>query len=169
MFFIEMGQGIIGLPPLVVGTTTLYTCTLIAGRSAGGYAGAYHYPSSAIPNGNAAVIADMEVWASILRPNQIILCCAANVTGMGGPYETDAADRFELTQWATRVAGAPPTMRPATGAGMEALPNGVFDANRTSQLQSDFDPDHRIDLRQRQAGRYLDFGGFTLIGENREN
>lgn len=166
LFFIEMGQGIIGRGDLRVSTSTLYSCTLIAGRNAGsGLGGAYHYPASALPNDDDAVRMDMDIWAAVLRPTAVTLVFAADTAG-NGVLGTGLLDRQALQQWVLQTCGVAATTVTATGAGMELLANG-YNADRVGNLAGNFNPSNAIHLENRMAGRYLDYGGFTLVGRDR--
>jgi hypothetical protein len=165
LFFIEMGQGIIARGDLRVRTSPLYSCTLIAGRNAGsGYGGAYHYPADALSNDDE-VQADMDVWAAILRPTSVTLVFAADATGTGA-MGTALHDRHALQQWVLQTCGVVPTTVSANAAGMELFPGG-YSADRLGNLAGDFSPAHAIHVDHRMPGRYLDHGGFTLVGEDR--
>lgn len=167
-FFIEMGQGIIRGPGFWVSTSVLYSCTLIAGVNAGsGRAGAFHYPADALaaagdPNGTVAA---MDTWAAILAPTQIILVEAPS--GGYGPT-IGPADQANLQTWATGKIGTAATVRHTTAAGMEKLAGGHFDADRISNLQSAFNSAQAIDVSNLAAGRYLQYGGITLVGRNQQ-
>lgn len=168
MFFIEMGQGIIGRADMLVTTSAMFSCTFIAGHNAAsGYAGAYHYPASALPRNNRDIIADMEVWASVLRPTQIVLIFAAR--DFMGQQGTGMDDANDLTDWAHRKCNVAPTILPrSNGAALEFLTDGTFAAGKPVDLASDFSG-RGVDVSHRGAGRYLDYGGFTLIGKDREH
>jgi len=166
LFFIEMGQGIIARGDLRVSTSALYSCTLIAGYNQGsGYGGAYHYPSHSL--GQPEVRADMDVWAAVLRPTAIRLVFASDTSGFG-LMGTPANDQFQLQQWVMQQCNVVPALTAASGAGMELLVGGGFNAGVLSTLAGNFSPNQAINVDHRSAGRYLDHGGFTLVGENRE-
>lgn len=164
-YFIEMGQGIIKSGPFHVSTSTLYSCVLIAGLGNGGYAGAYHYPSVSLDDDG--VVQDMNRWAATLQPTQLILVFASDTTGTGMMGSTQG-DRIGLRNWCHVKGVANPTIREATGAGMEYLQGGAIDAGSKSTLQADFDVGAVIDLSNMPAGHYLHSGGFGLVGQNRE-
>ena len=165
LFFIEMGQGLIARGDLRVRTSTLYSCTLIAGYNAGSqYGGAYHYPSDSLEN--LDVRADMAVWVAVLRPTAVTLVFARDSSG-AGLMGTKAVDRLHLQQWVLQQCGIAATTRDAVAVGMELLPGG-YNADSTANLAGNFDPNQAIRLDHRMSGRYLDYGGYTLVGTNRE-
>jgi len=164
LFFIEMGQGIIARGDLRVCTSPLYSCTLFAGYNRGsGYGGAFHYPSNGI--GMFDVRADLDLWATLLRPSDVTLvfadCSGHGVMGTG------SADKDYLQMWVRQKCGVSPITATATGAGMELLADGGFSAGRRLNLAGDFSPGSEIHLETRSSGTYVDYGRFTLIGQNR--
>ncbi|MEL6998706.1 MAG: hypothetical protein AAFP68_10645 [Pseudomonadota bacterium] len=168
-FFIEMGQGIIWKSAYHVSTSTLYSCTLIAGIGAGGYAGAFHYPTNALDS-DPDCVKDMDLWASTLQPSQIILVHALNVNTEFVAMEggTPVGDKRGLRQWALQKCGNPPTVREGVHTGMELTSAGAFAAGKRSYLESSFSEISKVDLSRKPAGHFLDFGGYGLVGKNRE-
>jgi len=81
---------------------------------------------------------------------------------------TPANDQFQLQQWVMHQCNVVPAVTAASGAGMELLVGGGFNAGVLSTLAGNFSPNQAINVDHRSAGRYLDHGGFTLVGENRE-
>ena len=166
LFFIEMGQGIIATGDLRVRTSALYSCTLIAGHNArSGYGGAYHYPSDSLDDTD--VRADMDVWAAVLRPTAVTLIHALDSTGMG-LMGTVNADKLALRNWVIQQCGVIPATVSTVGAGMELVGGGGFNAGSINNLLGNFDQAHQIQVKTREAGTYLDYGRFTLVGHNRE-
>jgi hypothetical protein len=166
LFFIEMGQGIIARGDVRVRTSTLYSCTLIVGYNQGsGYGGAYHYPSNRLDD--PAVRADMDNWAAVLRPTAVTLIFALDASG-AGMMGTPARDQFDLQQWVNQQCNVAPATTSAVGAGVELFVGGGFNAGNVAHLAGNFDPNQAIGVDNRTAGRYLDHGGFTLLGVNRE-
>ncbi len=166
LFFIEMGQGIVANGDLRVCTSPIYSCTLIAGYNArSGYGGAYHYPAETLSQ--ADVRADMDVWAAVLRPTAVTLVFAQDTVG-NGILGTKLADRNALQAWVLHQCVVPPTLTLAVRAGMELLAGGGYAAGSVRNLAGDFDMGATINVDTRTAGTYLDYGRFTLVGQNRE-
>jgi len=165
LYFIEMGQGIVANGDLRVRTSTLYSCTLIAGRNAqSGYGGAYHYPAEDLDDPD--VLADMDRWVSVLRPTAVTLIFAPN-TGVIGTG-TSQHDRAQLQNWVMHRCGFVPTMVQAVAAGMQLLPGGM-NAGSIANFAGGFGGG-AIQLHTREAGTYDEiFGRFTLVGEDREH
>lgn len=163
LFFIEMGQGLIARPDLRICTSALYSCTLVAGHNAqSGYGGAYHYPCNRL--GDFEVRMDMDAWAAILRPTAVVLVHAQGPgLGIGG---TPVQDRARLVQWALSL-GVQPAQANATAAGMHLLHAGGFGADSVGNLPGVYLPHTAVRVDDLPAGRYLDQGGFTLVGMNR--
>ncbi|MEL7470008.1 MAG: hypothetical protein AAFN27_16260 [Pseudomonadota bacterium] len=171
-FFIEMGQGFVSKAPHVISTSRISSCTLIAGIGTGGYAGAFHYPANSLES-YPDCVKDMNLWASTLKPTQIILVHAINEHAaqgfMGnGDSGTSIGDKRGLKQWALQKCGAAPTVKLGTNVGMELTGMGAFAAGSWDQLESQIDQDAAIHLENKPAGHYLDHGGYGLVGKNRE-
>ena len=159
-FKIEMGQGILAGADVLVTTSALYSCTFITGRNAAGRAGAYHYPADSL--GDDDVLRDMDTWAAILRPTSVTLIFAMQNLIFG----TSPADQLDLRNWVFQRCGVVATSGNATAAGMALTRAHGFEAGSIGALAADFNIGE-IDVTGRDAGRYLDQGGFTLIGEDR--
>ncbi|MEM9062500.1 MAG: hypothetical protein AAGD13_18720 [Pseudomonadota bacterium] len=171
-FFIEMGQGIIRKSAFHVSTSTLFSCTLIAGIGNGGFAGAFHYPTNALER-TPDCVKDMNLWASTLQPTQIILVHALNANAGMGAFGamsggTPVDDKRALRQWALQKCGTPPTVKEGVHTGMELTSMGAFAAGPRDYLESRFSENSKIRLDTKPAGHYLDHGGYGLVGKNRE-
>jgi len=166
LFFIEMGQGIIGRGDLRVCTSALQSCVLIAGYNAGTRdGGMYHFPSG--HRKDPEVRRDMDTWAAILAPTAITLVMATNHGGMfAGEEGTPRKDRITLTNWAFEVCKSAAATLDLAGAGLQLLPAGGYMVGRVTDLAGDF-INNRIELHHWSAGTYLDYGRFTLIGRRR--
>lgn len=168
LFFIEMGQGIVVGGDVSVCTSTLYSCTLITGYNQHtGAAGAYHFPAGSIDSND--VLEDMNAWAARLNPTHVTLIIAKSFN----TYEADfiGKDETALQSWVQNKCGVVPTIEHQT-CGAMCMANGQFNAGLPSQLPNGvggFSKSKAISLVSRQAGVYVDHGGFTLVGRDREN
>ena len=149
-FYIAMGQGVVAPADLEVFTEALYSCTFIAGRSgSGSRGGAFHYPAESLRE----VRAELAQWMEALRPVEVILVFAAEVsTGMG----TTARDQTRLISWFRehypRVALTHGT---ATAACMTLI-DGEFYAGPTGG-RAYWDPDTGTDLEQLEPGPHAEY------------
>ena len=168
LFFIEMGQGIVVDGDVSVCTSTLFSCSLIAGWNQNtNAAGAYHYPASSL--GKADVLADMNAWAARLQPMQVILVVADAMNAL--EVQTFGRDEAALQAWIQQQCQVAAAVDHQTAAAM-CFQNGHFSAGVPSALPGGsgaFGRSSAISVTNRQAGVYPDHGGFTLIGHDREN
>ena len=161
LFYIGMGQGIIGRADLRVRTSKLEGCVLIAGYNpTSGYGGAFHYPSGS--RKDPGVLQDMSRWASLLAPTVITLVLTPAFSEMAGDEGTSKKDRIALEDWSRMICGVAPTKVSAVSAGMELLAGGAFRAGNIEDLAGRFDED-QFNVHVRGTGTYMDKGIYTLI------
>lgn len=168
LFFIEMGQGIVVDGDVSVCTSTLFSCSLIAGwNQHTGAAGAFHYPAASLDV--KGVRQDMDSWAARLQPTQVILIVAKAANSM--EVDLFGQDERDLINWIKQECGVTPTVDHQT-VGAMSLDTGQFNAGLPSALPGGiaaFSRNKAVAVNGRQAGVYTDHGGFTLVGLDREN
>ncbi|MBX7172707.1 MAG: hypothetical protein K1X72_17185 [Pyrinomonadaceae bacterium] len=150
-FFIEMGQGIAAIGDLKVTTSTLHSCTFIAGYNEGTKRrGAFHYPANGLNSDKTK--GDLSAWLKDINPTDIISVCGMSI---------EDEDYWSLYQWLPGTSDPP---EKANGAAMQLTPKfQVFTNDEVRNITRET----KIEAQKQTAGVYSKDGlVYTLYGEN---
>lgn len=168
-FEIAMGQGIIAPAPVHVTTSTLHTCSFIAGIGKAGV-GAFHYPASSFDE----VRPDLDAWIRALQPAKVAFVFASSSQAHGfmvnptgdAKSDTPLKDREQLRAWLDGHF---------KGMKAEEYYNGIAVASATAQ--GEFTAGSHGDgggagvgivVNAKPAGVYTDNGGYSLFGHDED-
>lgn len=165
-FFIEMGQGVIITGDLRVRTSPTYTCSLIAGTNpTTNKTGAYHYPADSL--GTSAIVNEMQEWLDELQPASLLVIhpTSDDMNGSVNPKLRESEDK--LDEW-LQAKFPRAQFRSTRGGGLIESISNVLEGGHIMRMTQPFGrTEEFVPLQNRDAGKYTDNGGFTLIGKNR--
>ena len=163
-----MGQGVIVTGDLRVRTSCTYTCSLIAGNNpTANRAGAYHYPADSL--GTPAIVNEMKEWLDNLQPASILVIhpTSDDMNGSTNPKVKESQNK--LDEW-LKARFQKAQFRSIYGGGLvECISNVLKGGNITHMTQPFGRTAEFVPLDNRDAGKYIDNGAFTLVGKNRSS